>query len=137
MVYYMKKAKENQQGNKPLSPAVRRWAELGVAAAAVLFFALACVLCATRARSAAPLQMSPADFAVEEYARINLNTADSELLQELPGIGETLAGRILDYRDSIGAFTSEEDVLAVYGIGEATWAKIEPYVTFGPADEGF
>ena len=102
---------------------------------AVVFFALVCVLCAFRARKPSASQLSAADFATEEYARIDLNTADSELLQELPGIGETLAGRILDYRDSIGAFTSKEDILAVYGIGEATWAKIEPYVTFGTTDE--
>jgi len=62
---------------------------------------------------------------------ININTADAELLEQLPGIGEVLAQRIVDYRDEIGRFGSIEQILDVKGIGEATMEKIRAYITVG------
>ena len=50
--------------------------------------------------------------------RLDLNAATAEQLQELEGIGPVLAERIVAYRDTHGAFTDVEQLLAVEGIGE-------------------
>ena len=61
---------------------------------------------------------------------LDLNTAEADELVCLPGIGPATAERILERRAELGAFRSKEDVLSVKGIGEATYEKIEPYITF-------
>lgn len=66
-----------------------------------------------------------------EGFRLNLNTATQEELECLPGIGPALAQRIRQWQTENGPFTGPEDVLSVYGIGETTYQKIEPYITFG------
>ena len=60
---------------------------------------------------------------------ININTASEDLLCEIDGIGEKLAQRIIEYRETNGNFICVEDLMKVYGIGEATFAKIKPFVT--------
>jgi competence protein ComEA len=63
---------------------------------------------------------------------VNINTADSETLQTLPGIGPVLAGRIVEYREEHGPFTIVGNLTAVKGIGEATLEKLRPFITLGP-----
>jgi len=60
---------------------------------------------------------------------LNLNTATSDQLQELPGIGPVTAEAILAFRADHGPFTSVEELLDVTGIGDATLAEIAPHVT--------
>ncbi len=60
---------------------------------------------------------------------VNINTADVFVLQLLPGIGPKKAAAIIAYREEHGPFTASRDLLAVSGIGEATLAAIEPFVT--------
>ncbi len=62
-------------------------------------------------------------------ALVNLNTATASQLQELPGIGPVLAQRIIDYRTRWGPFSSVDDLRKVSGIGESTYADLEPLVT--------
>ena len=60
---------------------------------------------------------------------INLNSCSLEELTTIDGIGETRAQAILDYRDYLGGYTSVSQLKDIKGIGDATFAKIEPYVT--------
>jgi comEA protein len=59
---------------------------------------------------------------------IDLNTATSEQLQRLPGVGPVTAQRILDYRKKSGPFQAVDDLLAVKGISTKRLDKIRPYV---------
>jgi competence ComEA-like helix-hairpin-helix protein len=61
--------------------------------------------------------------------KININTATVEELCALPGIGEVLAERIIDYRRQNGDFEFIEDIMEVKGIGEGIFAKIRDYIT--------
>jgi competence protein ComEA len=60
---------------------------------------------------------------------VNINTATFDQLLGLPGVGEVLAQRILDYRTEHGPFGSVDELLNVSGIGEAKLADIMPKVT--------
>jgi len=60
---------------------------------------------------------------------ININTADEKQLDALPGIGPTLAARIVEYRQANGPFKSIEEVKNVSGIGEKRFADIKDLIT--------
>jgi len=64
----------------------------------------------------------------KEDGRIDLNTATSEELQTLKGIGPTNAKAIIDYRDRYGGFTCIEEITEVKGIGEKTFEKIKDQI---------
>ena len=59
---------------------------------------------------------------------ININTADAQTLQTLPGIGEVLAQRIVEYRAENGPFVSVDALDNVYGIGEGKLAPIRRFL---------
>ena len=61
--------------------------------------------------------------------KIDTNRAESWLLEALPGIGEVLAQRIVDYRSENGPFRTVEDLLKVSGIGSATLEQIRDFIT--------
>lgn len=58
---------------------------------------------------------------------VNINTASKEDLIALPGIGETMAERIILYREEHGPFRSVDDLLNVRGIGRKKLERIAPY----------
>jgi competence protein ComEA len=60
---------------------------------------------------------------------LNLNTASVVELETLPDVGPVLAGRIVAHRDSIGGFTTVEQLLEVDGIGDKTFATLRELVT--------
>lgn len=61
--------------------------------------------------------------------RVNLNTASAEELMSLPGIGESKAAAIIRYREKHGRFQRPEDLMAVGGIGEKTFAGLRDRIT--------
>jgi competence ComEA-like helix-hairpin-helix protein len=64
-------------------------------------------------------------------SKVYLNTATVEQLSTLPGVGEKLAGRILEYRQKAGGFKATAELLNVRGIGEKNLAKMQPYIAVG------
>lgn len=60
---------------------------------------------------------------------VNINTADEAALTALPGIGETRAERIVEYRQSHGAFADKTELKNVSGIGESIYEGLEDYIT--------
>jgi len=65
----------------------------------------------------------------ESPQKVNLNRAEAWLLQALPGIGETRAQAIIDYRQQNGQFDNINELTKVEGIGTATYEKIKHLVT--------
>ena len=63
---------------------------------------------------------------------LNLNMASVADLDDLPGIGQSIAERIIEYRTTNGPFQSVEDLQKVKGIGPALFAKLVPLVAVGP-----
>jgi competence protein ComEA len=63
---------------------------------------------------------------------VNINLADSDELEQLPGIGPTIAARIIDYRQRTGFFRSVDDLEAIQWISERMVEELRPLVTTGP-----
>jgi competence ComEA-like helix-hairpin-helix protein len=67
--------------------------------------------------------------ASQAFQKININTADAWLLEALPGIGDTLAQRIVDYRALNGPFTDTGQITLVKGISVSTFENIKNLIT--------
>ncbi|MBA7611191.1 ComE operon protein 1 [subsurface metagenome] len=67
----------------------------------------------------------------QEPQKIDINRAEVWLLEALPGIGETLAQRIVDYRQQNGLFRNTKELLKVAGIGTTIYEQIEDLITVG------
>ena len=82
---------------------------------------------------AAVLMLAPGAAANKKppAAPVNLNTATSEELQEVPGIGPVTAEKILQMRKAYGPFKSVDDLLAIKGIGHKRLEKMRKYLTVG------
>ena len=65
----------------------------------------------------------------QEKLMVNINIASQEELEKLPGIGSSIAIRIVSYRKENGKFNSIEDIKNVSGIGEAKFNNIKSYIS--------
>lgn len=67
----------------------------------------------------------------EAQSRVNINTADENALMSLPGIGQTRAKSIIEYRTKSGGFSVIEDLMKVPGIKEGLFGRIKDKITVG------
>ena len=63
--------------------------------------------------------------------KVNINTASQAELKLLPGIGETLAERITQYREAQGGFRAPEEIMQVKGIGQTRYNEIREMICVG------
>lgn len=82
----------------------------------------------TRAPKKVPDAVPPA---IRVTFPIDINRANKEMLMQLPGIGEVMAQRIIDYRDKHGAFSTVEELLNVDGMGMKKLDKIWDLIMIG------
>ncbi len=72
-------------------------------------------------------KISKKEFKLREKS-INLNTAGTDELVSLPGIGESTAEKIIEYRNKKGKFRTIQELMKVKGIGEKKFEKIKEYL---------
>jgi len=65
--------------------------------------------------------------------KVNINTASVEQLQTLPGVGQKLAARIVEYRQKSGSFKSTQELMNVKGLGEKNFEKLQGFLSVGDA----
>jgi competence protein ComEA len=97
---------------------------VNVGAALVLAVLLAAPLVSGGQASAPSSKSAPA-------AVVNINTASAEQLNGLPGVGDKMAARIIEYRQKNGGFKKVEDLMNIQGIGEKNFLKLKPLITVG------
>ena len=66
---------------------------------------------------------------------VDINTAGKETLMTLSGIGESLAEKIIDYREQNGAFKTVQELTNIRGIGQSLLEKNEDILTVGEPDD--
>ena len=82
--------------------------------------------CARLPRAAQTLEAAPGPH---NELRININTAAAHELESLPGIGETMAARIVSHRERYGAFRRAEHLMMVRGISDKKFRALQPLIT--------
>jgi competence protein ComEA len=108
----------------------------------ILLLATAAFLCLlltlygarTAARSTGAVEAQhpvPQSEAAPREAKLDLNAASAAQLEELPGIGPVLAGRIVADREANGPYSAVSDVTRVEGIGQGKLALFADLVTVG------
>ena len=70
----------------------------------------------------------PTEATQATVGKININTASEQQLTLLPGIGEAITKRIVDYRTEHGDFAAIEDIMNVSGIGEKKFEQLKEYI---------
>jgi competence protein ComEA len=63
-----------------------------------------------------------------KYPVIEINSADTSAFISLPGIGNKLASRIVNFRDKLGGFYSIHQIAETYGLADSTFQKIKPFL---------
>jgi competence protein ComEA len=75
------------------------------------------------------INASPTTNSATTDGLVNINTASAIELDQLPGIGEVLAARIVEFRERFGPFTSVDQLIDVDGISQSTLEELRPLVT--------
>ena len=73
---------------------------------------------------------------VDGSTKVELNTADLESLESLPGIGPRTAQLIVEYRTEAGGFKKIEELMNVRGIGETTFLRLRELVHIDEGEQG-
>jgi competence protein ComEA len=85
-----------------------------------------------------PVKVIPDDaesyFDQKKVEKIDLNKADSAILESLPGLGPVLSSRIIKFRKLLGGFASAEQLREVFGLTEETYKFIESRVFADSSD---
>ncbi|MBP8640023.1 MAG: helix-hairpin-helix domain-containing protein [Oscillospiraceae bacterium] len=93
----------------------------------------AAVTISTDITASAEASVSPSSAApspeISSVTLVNINTATAQELCSLPGIGETLSGRIVAYREEHGLFKSTDEIMSVEGIGAKTFENLKNNIT--------
>lgn len=84
-----------------------------------------------RRQAVIPAQTVSGPSDQERALIVDINTADTDELAQLPGIGEILAQRIVDFRKVHGPFTAPEQLTNVEGIGQGKLEAILDWITIG------
>lgn len=63
-----------------------------------------------------------------EVKKISINSGSFEELITLPGIGESIANRIIQYREKYGCFENLEEIMNIKGIGDSKYERIKEYI---------
>ncbi|MDM7202692.1 MAG: helix-hairpin-helix domain-containing protein [Thermodesulfobacteriaceae bacterium] len=74
------------------------------------------------------------DFLLAQ-SKIDLNQASFEQLKSLPNIGESLAKKIIELRESKGGFNSIEELIEIKGIGKKKLEMLKQYLTVGEVSD--
>ena len=112
--------------------ALRRGLVCAAASAILVSAGAASLASAAPAHRAAPAKAATSET---DSAPVDINAADSEKLATLPGIGPSIAQRIVDYRKEHGPFKSVDELVNVRGVGEKLLAKLRDHVTVGGAKD--
>ena len=80
-------------------------------------------------KPAPPARVAPA---TQRPSRLDINRATMEELQQLPGIGEVLARRVIERRTAHGPFRTVDELREVTGIGDKRLERLRPLVVAGP-----
>lgn len=74
-------------------------------------------------------QSAGSDKQAKDAQLLNINTATAEQLMELPGIGQSKADSIIEYRNTQGEFTTIDDLMNIPGIKEGVFHRISTYIS--------
>jgi competence protein ComEA len=92
------------------------------------FLYVSILFCAISLACTSPSRNEHANGIETSITAININAADADELEKLPGIGETLAARIVEFRKANGSFRRVEHLMLVDGMSEAKFKKIKELV---------